>query len=105
MEYRIVTKNGDLRWMRDYARPVWDNVKGRLCYIYGAVQDITERKGMVAERNKLESKLQQAQKMEAMGTFAGGIAHDFNNILSAIVGYTELALAKTSKDDSLRDDL
>ncbi len=46
----------------------------------------------VAEREGIESKLQQAQKMEAIGTLAGGIAHDFNNILAAIFGYAEMAI-------------
>ncbi|MFZ5572316.1 MAG: cache domain-containing protein [Thermodesulfobacteriota bacterium] len=41
---------------------------------------------------RLESELQQARKMEAIGTLAGGIAHDFNNILAAILGYTEIAM-------------
>jgi len=40
---------------------------------------------------QLESQLQRAERMEAIGTLAGGIAHDFNNILGAIMGYTELA--------------
>ncbi|MBI9089776.1 MAG: PAS domain S-box protein [Desulfobacterium sp.] len=49
----------------------------------GIARDITERK-------TLESKLQQSQKMEAIGTFAGGIAHDFNNIIGGILGYAEM---------------
>jgi len=65
--------------------------------VRGTVQDITERKLAEEEKIKLEIQLQQAQKMEAMGTLAGGIAHDFNNILSAIFGFTELAMGQAEK--------
>jgi len=63
---------------------VYDN-NGNVLYSRSSLRDISDKK-------KLESQLQQAHKMEAIGTLAGGIAHDFNNILSIIVGNTELAI-------------
>lgn len=67
--------------------------------------DITERKRAEEEKNLLESRLMQAQKMEAIGALAGGIAHDFNNILSIILGYADLAREEAPPDTEYKKDI
>ncbi len=56
VEYRILTKDGEVRWTRDYARSVWDEGQGRTTYIYGAIQDITERKQVEEALRESEEK-------------------------------------------------
>jgi nitrogen-specific signal transduction histidine kinase len=71
----------------------------------GTILDITDRKHAEAEREKLQTQLTQAQKMESVGRLAGGVAHDFNNMLGVILGYTELAMEKAPPLDPLHADL
>lgn len=59
----------------------------------------------ITRRRVLEKELLQAHKMEAIGTLAGGIAHDFNNILSALIGFSQLALKNTEKNSLMEEDL
>ncbi len=91
------------KWYINYDRAIkW--IDDRLVRLQIA-SDITELKSLEAEKMQFEEKLRQSQKMEAIGTLAGGIAHDFNNILSAIIGYAELALLDAEKQSPLYHDL
>src|SRR5439155_830795 len=78
-------------------RPISDAAEGIVGY-RGVTRDITAR--LYAEEQlrqaQQDAQRRQAQKMEAIGVLAGGIAHDFNNILSAILGYTDLALQEVA---------
>ena len=59
----------------------------------------------ISETLRLEERLREAQKMEAVGRLAGGVAHDFNNILTVINGYSEFLLDAVAEDDPLRADI
>jgi PAS domain S-box-containing protein len=89
-EYTAVRKDGTRFPVSVHANRV---LRGQTATgVRGILIDLTATKLAEEEKKRLEIQLQQAQKMEAIGALAGGIAHDFNNILSAIIGYTELAM-------------
>jgi PAS domain S-box-containing protein len=66
------------------------------------VVDLSERKRAESERLKLEERLRQGEKMEAVGRFAGGIAHDFNNILAGILAYGDMLFEQAPPDSPLK---
>jgi signal transduction histidine kinase len=80
-------------------------IKEHLGHLGASVRGALENKRIREENKALQSQLQQAQKMEAIGTLAGGIAHDFNNILGGIMGYAELAMMKLPKESKAIGDL
>jgi len=70
--------------------------------VLSIIRDITERKNAFLEKSRLEEKLRQSEKMEAIGQLAGGVAHDFNNQLACIIGFAELIKTRTNDAETIK---
>ena len=100
-EFRLVSKEGDVRWVSSTWGPVLDEA-GRQIGVQGCVHDITERKSAEEALRESQERYLQAQKLESIGRLAGGVAHDFNNLLTVINGYSDLAFQKLGEGEPLR---
>ncbi len=103
LEYRIVGKSGEVRYVRTFTKPIIKNnifVGAR-----GTLIEITERKRLEAERSEMERTLLHAQKLESLSVMAGRISHDFNNQLAVVLGNLELALTDLSPDSVAKESI
>jgi two-component system, cell cycle sensor histidine kinase and response regulator CckA len=93
IEYDVICKNG-IPASLELSMSLLIGTDGKPAGYRGMLRDVTKRKETEEEKRLLETRLQQAQKMESIGTLAGGIAHDFNNILMGIQGNATLMQLK-----------
>jgi PAS domain S-box-containing protein len=95
----------DYRWPNGQIAPIEINArviettKGR--QIIALCRDITDRRAAELERQQIQRKVQETQKLESLGVLAGGIAHDFNNLLTSILGNAALAELDQPPDSPL----
>lgn len=106
-EYRIITKDGATRWVRDRGLPVWDDEQQRVVCAYGAVQDITEQRQAQEQTQLRQEELAQVLRVATVGELSAGLAHEINQPLAAIVSYAKgcarrLRSGVVSPDDLLR---
>ncbi len=102
-ELRIIDKNEEVLYFQVKSKILKQT--NIIIGVTGVLTNITDRKKIEDEKQKLQKQLLQSQKLEAIGTLAGGIAHDFNNILSAIIGYTELSMQIVEYNSQIHNNL
>ncbi|HKK99713.1 MAG TPA: PAS domain S-box protein [Desulfotignum sp.] len=96
-DWELIRKNGSICHV-DTSVALLTDAHGDPVGFHGIARDVSEQKN-------LEIRLQQSQKMEAIGTLAAGIAHDFNNILSAVFGYSQLAQNNLNNPERAKDQM
>ena len=96
-KYEIIRKDGGRKTL-EVSAALMRNLEGAPIGFRGVLRDVTDRIQAEKDRKRLESQVQHAQKMEAIGTLAGGIAHDFNNLLMGFQGNISLMLMDLVED-------
>ncbi|MEA2640781.1 MAG: hypothetical protein QOF51_2175 [Chloroflexota bacterium] len=94
-EFRILTRSGETRTLRIHARPVWDSELGRITHIFGAAQDITERKRVEEELIAARGEAEAAQRAEELKSeMIATVSHELRTPLTVLQGFSELLMMR-----------
>ncbi len=96
-KYEVIRKDGTRKTL-EVSAALMRNLDAAPIGFRGVLRDVTDRIQAEKDKKRLESQVQHAQKMEAIGTLAGGIAHDFNNLLMGFQGNISLMLMDLVED-------
>ncbi|MDD1728408.1 MAG: PAS domain S-box protein, partial [Methanospirillum sp.] len=102
LELQQIIRSGEVIWTESTISFLVDE-EGSPIGLLGMTRDINARKRAEEQMELYEEHMKRSQKIEAIGTLAGGIAHDFNNILSAIIGFSEVARDELPSGSETRD--
>jgi PAS domain S-box-containing protein len=101
LTYRVITADHEERFVLDHGRGVHSG-SGPATAVEGIIVDITNRVKAERDREHLQTKLNRAERVQALGLLAGGVAHDLNNMLAPVLNYPELILLKLPEDHPIR---
>ncbi len=104
VEYRLITRDGSIKWMQASWRAVRDEA-GTVASVYLHQRDITERKNLEERLEHMHRRVAQSEKMATLGMLVAGVAHELNNPLTSILIHAQLLLQDQSIPHSMRSDL
>jgi PAS domain S-box-containing protein len=104
MDKRLLREDGSVVWISMTIVPIQVEKGGSRCHL-AMIEDLTQRRQVEDERQRLNSQLVQAQKMDSLGCLAGGVAHDMNNVLGAILGLASTTFEIQAPDSPAREAL
>jgi PAS domain S-box-containing protein len=99
LAFRIVRKDGGVRWLEARERVIRDAEGLR---VLGAARDVTAAREADIERQQLQRQMLEAQRIESLGLVTGGVAHDFSNVLTVILGNLRLAQSELPASSAVR---
>jgi PAS domain S-box-containing protein len=102
-EFRVVRPDGSERWVRGRAFSIRGD-DGKLLFRAALGEDVTERRRAHQERQRLQERLVQSEKLELVGRLVGGVAHDFNNLLAIIAASSSLVDDALAANDAAREE-